>query len=661
MQEPRSPYFIPKPPPPPPPGPPPPKKSAGLLALGITLGVLVGVGVTGAVLLPSLLSKEKQEDPRDEEKPKKKEKPKKTDDSEPPVDTEVAIKILPSDPARGGKRPKVTVVEFSDFQCPFCMRASSTMDALLKKYGEDLRLVWKDNPLPFHKDALPAAKVAKTAYLDVGATAFWNLHDKIFANQKDLATDLATWALDVGVTASAATKLESSVNKAIDDSIALAKDVGATGTPCFFVDGERLSGAQPQTAFEKVIDAHLAEADALLAKGVSREDLYARLSAKHYDEPEPAAGTLYKVEAAGVAKWGADDALVTVVVYGDLAKPPFGGARATVADLVALGDTRVIFRDVPSTPASREAAAVVRAIGAKDPKERAKAIEDAWSGFPADLTTFGTDHGLTAAEAKKAIASAASDKSIDDDIDSASMVDVYGTQLFVNGRKQFSWSKADVTSTHAAEKKRAQKLVAKGIAPRDVYDELVKSGTSRAPKHVKLGVPAWAPSRGPSSAKVVIQVFSDFQCPFCKRAESKGGGFFDAVALHASDVRVVFRHNPLPFHPMAEPAAQLTLEAKAEKGDASFFRVHDALFAATTLDMTKLEAIATAEGLDLTKVRAAISTHKYKKIIDDDLADAKSVGISGTPAFVVGDELVSGAQTQSVFEAAIVRAKAKAP
>jgi protein-disulfide isomerase len=218
-----------------------------------------------------------------------------------------------------------------------------------------------------------------------------------------------------------------------------------------------------------------------------------------------------------------------------------------------------------------------------------------------------------------------------------------------------------VTTTHAAEKKRASKLVAKGIAPRDVYEKLVEKGTSRAPKAVKLAVPAWAPSRGPASAKVVIQVFSDFQCPFCKRAETKGGGFFDAVSAHASDVRIVFRHNPLPFHPMAEPAAEMALEAKAEKGDASFFRVHDALFAASKLDMTAIESIAAKEGLDLTKVRAAIATHKHKKVIDDDLADGKSVGISGTPSFVVGGELVVGAQPQAAFESAIMKAKAKAP
>jgi protein-disulfide isomerase len=230
----------------------------------------------------------------------------------------------------------------------------------------------------------------------------------------------------------------------------------------------------------------------------------------------------------------------------------------------------------------------------------------------------------------------------------------------VNGHKQWSWSESDLKTTHAAEKKRASRLVAKGTPKKDVYDTLVKTGLTHAPKFVKLAVPSWAPVRGPASAKVVVQVFSDFQCPFCKRALTKGGGFAEAVAAHASDVRIVFRHDPLPFHPLAEPAAQLALEAKAEKGDASFYRVHDALYAATTLDTAKLESIAVAEGLDLTKVRAAIATHKYKKTIDDDLADAKSIGVTGTPSFLVGDELVVGAQPQSAFEAAILRAKTKA-
>jgi protein-disulfide isomerase len=140
------------------------------------------------------------------------------------------------------------------------------------------------------------------------------------------------------------------------------------------------------------------------------------------------------------------------------------------------------------------------------------------------------------------------------------------------------------------------------------------------------------------------------------------GGFTAAVAANAADVRVVFRHNPLAFHALAEPAAELAIEAKSQKGVGAFWRVHDKLYGVTgALDMPKLESIALSEGLDLTKVRLAISSKSHKKEIDEDVAEARRISAFGTPAFVIGDELVSGAQPQAAFEAAIKRAKAKAP
>jgi protein-disulfide isomerase len=271
---------------------------------------------------------------------------------------------------------------------------------------------------------------------------------------------------------------------------------------------------------------------------------------------------------------------------------------------------------------------------------------------------------LSAADAKAALAGAATLPALDDDRDAADEVDAATTPqsaLFINGRKQWSWRRSDVTATHAREKKRADRIVLKGTSKSDVYNELVKKGTKRPRKHVTLTVPSYSPVKGPPTAKVTIHIFADYQCPFCKRAMEASGAFTAAVAANASDVRLVFRHNPLAFHAMAEPAAELAIEAKAQKGNAAFWRVHDKLYGLTgTLDMAKLESVALSEGLDLTKVRTAISTKAHKKEIDDDIAEARRISAFGTPAFVIGDELVSGAQPQAMFEAAIKRAKAKA-
>src|SRR5262249_10580189 len=118
-----------------------------------------------------------------------------------------------------------------------------------------------------------------------------------------------------------------------------------------------------------------------------------------------------------------------------------------------------------------------------------------------------------------------------------------------------------------------------------------------------------APVRGPSDALVTIIEFADFQCPYCGRVQPT----VEALRTkYGNDLRIVFRHEPLPFHPRAEPAAQLTLEARAEKGDAGFWAAADMLFDnQRALEQSDLESYAAKLGLDRAKVTAAIASHKY--------------------------------------------------
>lgn len=661
MSAPRSPWF--QAPPAPPPPPPSPSRGTGPKVLGITLGVLVGIAGAAVIVLPYALEKKStNEESPSIEKPKKQKPPPKDDHATIPS----ALPILPTDPVRGDGRALVTIVEFGDLQDPFTARLEPTLEDLRKKYGKDLRVVWKDYPLAFHKEARLAARAARVALLESGPWKFYKLHDKILANQKDLAAELEMWAADVGADAAAIGRHGKKADEQLDASAQLAKDLGVPGTPHCFIDGEKLAGARPQTDFEKVIDEHIIEAKKLLSSGVKQDDLYAEMVDRHFDDADPTAGgTLYNVDVTGAPSVGPVDALVTVVLFVDPERAPVD--HIALADLTTLADTRVVLRDVPSTTKGTEGSAILKLIADKSGMaERIKATEAMWSSFPSDLVTFAVGYGVASADARAAIAGAAKLTSLDDDRDAADEVDAATypqSALFINGQKQVSFRSADVISAHAREKKRADRLVLKGTARSDVYTETVKKGTRKPRKHVTMTVPPYAPTRGPTSAKVIVHVFSDFQCPFCKRAmDPTTGGFAAAIAAYSADVRIVYRHNPLPFHAMAEPAAQMAIEAKAEKGVAAFFRVHDKLYAVSgTLDMAKIEAIAIAEGLDIVKVRTAITTHRHKKEIDEDIAEARRISAFGTPAFVVGDELISGAQTRAVFELAIKRAKSKAP
>src|SRR6187551_2603822 len=115
--------------------------------------------------------------------------------------TKAAIPINADDPSWGSATALVTIVEISDFECPYCGKVNPTMKSLKDKYGPDkLRIVWKHNPLPFHKAARPAHE-ASAAVMDLaGSEAFWKFHDKAFANRRELTEDnFKKWAKEAGV------------------------------------------------------------------------------------------------------------------------------------------------------------------------------------------------------------------------------------------------------------------------------------------------------------------------------------------------------------------------------------------------------------------------------------------------------------------------------
>ena len=165
--------------------------------------------------------------------------------------------VAATGPAKGPESAKVTIVEFSDFECPFCSRATETVKQVVASYGNKVRLVFRHYPLPFHKSAQKAAEAGACA---ADQDAFWKLHDAMFANQDNLSVDgLKKMAADAGLDgAKFDTCLDSGakaelVKKDMEDG----KKAGVSGTPAFFINGHKLSGAQPPEAFKDIIDAEL--------------------------------------------------------------------------------------------------------------------------------------------------------------------------------------------------------------------------------------------------------------------------------------------------------------------------------------------------------------------------------------------------------------------
>jgi protein-disulfide isomerase len=163
-------------------------------------------------------------------------------------------------PAKGPADARITIVEFSDFQCPYCQRSLTTIDQVLAKYPADVRIVYRHLPLDrIHPHARGAAEAAACAD-EQGR--FWDYHDKLFQNNRALAKeDLLRYAGETGLDAQ---RFQSCVEERrfkdkVEADLQAAREVGITGTPAFVVNGVLLSGAQPAEEFYQVIDAALAK------------------------------------------------------------------------------------------------------------------------------------------------------------------------------------------------------------------------------------------------------------------------------------------------------------------------------------------------------------------------------------------------------------------
>jgi protein-disulfide isomerase len=174
----------------------------------------------------------------------------------------------PDNPSRGPKTAPVTIQVFAEFQCFYCARSAQTLRELRTKYGDRIRIVWRNLPLAFHDKARLAANAAMEAHAQGGAEAFWQMHDTLFAayeggGRPNLDRDaLIALALKLGLDRK---KFEAALDDGghadvIDRDGFVADAAGISGTPGFMINGERVTGARPLAEFEQIVDRALAEA-----------------------------------------------------------------------------------------------------------------------------------------------------------------------------------------------------------------------------------------------------------------------------------------------------------------------------------------------------------------------------------------------------------------
>ncbi|MFO0574127.1 MAG: thioredoxin domain-containing protein [Polyangia bacterium] len=584
----------------------------------------------------------------------------------------------------GPKTARITLIGFTDYQCPFCARVEPTLAQLRERYGKDLRIALKHNPLPFHPEAAPAARAALAARMQ-GEDKFWLYHRRLFENQarlgaesydelaRELGLDFPRWKLDLA-------RNRDRYDELIKGDQLEAAKVGARGTPSFFINGRPLAGAQPLAAFEQVIDDELARAARLEQAGVRPEQLYAVLQhgAKvappapqppPFKLPDPA--VVYRIPVGKAPVRGPATAAVTIIEYADFECPFCSRVNPTLDRLRdQFGNSvRIAFKHLPLTFHPHAQLAAEAAVAAHE-QGRFFALHDKLFASQQALDRdaiegYAVELGLDLKRFRAALDSGRARKQVAADVAEAQRFGARGTPTFfingkpVNGAQPYENFEKIVRS----ELQLAEAKLRAGVPPGQIYEAMIREGRDRVPspppsaaERILYKVPLGdAPVRGPRDAKVTVVMWTDFQCPFCGRVSET---LNELVKLYPRDVRIAVKHLPLSLHDKARQAAEASLAAK-EQG--RFWPFHDLLFKnQDALDRPSLERFAKEAGMDVARFAAALDSGRFRKPVDDDIAEAGRLGVSGTPAFFINGRSLSGAQPLARFRERIDEARQEA-
>jgi protein-disulfide isomerase len=375
-------------------------------------------------------------------------------------------------------------------------------------------------------------------------------------------------------------------------------------------------------------------------------------------------GTIYNIPRGDAPSEGPREAPITIVDWSDYACGFCNRVQDTLDRLGRLypGQIRWVHREMPADeddPLAAEAARATSAQGRFRPMhDRLFALHGRVDRAGVEL--IARELGLDMIRFRADLDAGTYRASIGRDIADAERLGITGTPtLFINGRVVHGNQPLEVFAS-VVDEELARAAEASAKHPLDLYTSLVETGKpgADAPRdatnlivpldqthayRVGLGLPGH--QLGPDDALVTIVEWSDFQCPFC----AKEAPVLQHIrAKFGDDVRVVYRHMAMPFHPQSTIAAEAGVAA-AEQG--KFWAFHDQVFAHFGhLSRSDLESYAKAAGLDMPRFRAALDTRRFHDAVIAETAAAEALGVDGTPTMFINGVPIAGARDEATMD-----------
>lgn len=515
----------------------------------------------------------------------------------------------------------VTIIEFFDYQCPFCFKTNPALAEAIRNHPGKVRLVLKNLPLSIHPDSA----LAHQAALAAGEQGrFWEMHDLLFANHSKIKLpDLLHYAqqLHLDVPRFQQAVESGRFRHVIDDDRAMARGLGISSTPAFFINGQLFIGQLSAERLNAAID------DALNPRGPATA---------------AASGTVSvdKLDLSRAPMRGQAQAPVTIIEFSDLQCPFCASVTPALRELMKQypDQVRWVFKSFPLDFHADSPLAHAAALAA----ERQGKFWEMHDLIFANQHTLKRDNLLAEARSLNLdmgrfiadMDSADVKRQLETDKKEGEGLGVNGTPaFFINGT---SLSGAMPMEQFQAAINNALVALGKPAVPLAPSAQSAESATVRKEPEVSFGS---------SDSPITLAWFSDLQSGLSSQATLLVRKLIDS---HPGQIRLVFKNRPLEIHPGAMLLHEAAMAANAQ---GKFWQMHDLIIAnpqkATRQDML---AYAKRIGLDADRFQKDLDSEKYRSLIEADLQEAQRRAVLGSPVFFLNSARVDGLQNEKLYK-----------